>query len=243
MQRRPEFVDRSPTAVRHVESAYRHRFSLKEVAASYESAQEAFSRGDYLLAARYSGASRELRARALAFGGNVARAEEIFGELSELSTPGILAYAFSLWSLQKDSQAIAILERVPPNDPEYGFASELRRVIEAPEIPVFIVAAQIPVFASPDDETLRPTFRCGQFALKYVASQLQKNAYDYAPAEPFDEFLDGLPPHERPLFIYAGSPQWFLPLNFAIPGRSAWHVMSAHWKSSRSIFARATEKI
>jgi hypothetical protein len=46
-----------------------------------------------------------------------------------------------------------------------------------------------------------------------VASQLQKNAYDDDPVEPFDELLAALPAEEKPFFAYSMTPQAVLPLH------------------------------
>lgn len=206
---------REPACIRRVQPKYEHRFSVEDIRAQ-TTAEEAYAKGDYVFAAEFAAERSELQGCALVFAGFIEAGVEILRESPDLSNEGRIALAFGLWSLDCNAEAAEKLRSIPRGAPEYLRAQQLGSLLDRKEIVVFMVAAHIPKYADALDDIKQPRYRRGQFEIKHVGSQLEKNAYEYELTDPFDQFIASLPVNEKPDLIFLATPQWFLPKNFEL---------------------------
>ncbi len=176
---------------------------------AYASPQEAFDRGDYLLAVECSPDGSELKGSACVLAGFIETGVKTLERLARRSDLASIHLAYGYWCLDRHADASRILSAI--SGPQAALAAGLLQLVNSPSINVFVVAAHVPIFTAASDDLRQPSFRCGQFAVKHVCTQLPANAYDCALSDPFDQFIDSLPEQERPRFIYLGTPEWFLP--------------------------------
>ena len=198
---------------------YSHRVSLEEQMRAYPSAQEAFESGDYLLAAQRAEEGSELKSCASILAGFVEKGVRTLESLGQISPRGRIYLAYGYWCQGRSAEALKELSLVTKGA-EQTLGNRLRELVESPQIPVLVIAAHVPVFAGASDDLRQASHRCGQFVIKHVCTQLERNAYDCNLTDRFDEFLRSLPESERPRFIYSGTPEWMPPLgieNVSIP--------------------------
>ncbi len=191
------------------------RFTTDEIRASYKSLDEAFEHGAYLLVAEFAEPGSELEGCALVLAGALGRGLAVLTAQAALSSRGLVCKAFAEWSLDRREAARASLLSVPSGAPYADHAGSLLGLIEKQQISVFVTAAFLPVPSiSNVPESARAPVQCyGSFLVKHVGTQATFSAYDYEPHQPFDEFIDGLPPDERPDLIFTLTPLWPPPKN------------------------------
>lgn len=199
---------------RRVAPEYSFRFTAAEISKTYGSADNAFAHGDYLNVAQLASSDSELRGCGLILGGLNEQGLAILDKIGELSGLARLCRAFALWSLGRLDEAKSALANFEDNDFKAA-ANDFQQLLERENINVFLTGAIMSVFPEHYSKTfMAPVYKYGAITVKYVASQLEKNAYDYDPADPLDEFIDSLSDSERPDILFSLSPQWLLAKNF-----------------------------
>jgi hypothetical protein len=199
---------------RKIAPEYSFRFSAEDIRGAYGSATNAFDRGDFLNATQMAPADSELRGCGLILAGLLEQGLALLDGLDQISDRANLCKAFALWSLNRPADAEIELARIESAD--FGAAAEaFRSLIRCDDVIIFIPGAILSVFPEHYSQSfVAPVYAYGGITVKYVASQLPENAYDYDPADSFSEFVDALPDHERPDLIFSLSPQWLLPKDF-----------------------------
>jgi hypothetical protein len=187
------------------------RISVEEIRNAYGSAESAFAAGDFITAMLLSSPSDDMHACAVILSGLYEQGLLLLEEYGAKTQRQKLCQTFALWSLDRISDATSILRTLDLSDEK---ARRLSNIVERERLVAFITAAMLPGPTGAPPSALAPEYQYGRITAKYVASQMAKNAYDYSPADPFDEFILGLPKDERPDFIFALSPQWLLAKNF-----------------------------
>jgi tetratricopeptide (TPR) repeat protein len=191
---------------------YAFRFSPQEVQQPYASAEEAFQAGDFLLAAQMATPETETHGCALLMGGLVEQGVSILSRQERLTSLGQICRAYGAWLLERDSDALAILDSLPAGTDEAKRAGKLRELIAADEITIFVTATMLPVVTTYEKSALDPIAHYGRFVVKHVASPLPQNAYDLNERDQsLDELIEALPPAEKPKLIFALTPQWVVP--------------------------------
>jgi hypothetical protein len=193
---------------------FRSRFTFAEIRSSYPTPEDAWAAGDFMLVSETAPEDSELRACAVVMAGLVSQGLERLERLAALTPRGMLIKAFAFWLLDRAPEALALLDRVPPGSPDAAMALRLRRLVAAGEIRVITTAAVLPVLTKGDESARQPVRRYGQFEVSHYATQFDRNAWPNELNDPFDTFIDGLGPQERPDFIFSQTPQWMLPRNF-----------------------------
>jgi len=201
-------------ASRKINPQYSFRFTTADIRATYGSAEGAFARGDFLNAAQMAPPGSELKGCSLILGGLPEQGLAILNGLAKRSGRAALCRALALWSLEGAAEAVSALADV--SDPAWAApAARFRGLLGRDNINVFVTGAILSVFPEHhSDSFIAPVYRYGAITVKYVASQLPKNAYAYDGYEPMDAFIDGLPNDEKPDILFALSPQWLLARDF-----------------------------
>lgn len=202
-----------------IEPSFGYRFSPTEIRSTYKSASQAFDSGDYLNAAQMADGDDDLQGCALILSGLVDTGLAALEATNSLSERGVICKAFALWILERNQDAISLLENARDRFPS-GKVDIFLNLLHRNEITAFITSAMLPLHSGESATAREPIHKYGPIVAKYVGSQMPQNAYDYCPADPFDSFIAGLPEDERPDFIFAASPQWIVPKNLnkvAIP--------------------------
>src|SRR6187549_3246681 len=96
-------------AASQIAPKYSFRFTPGDIRETYQSAEAAFARGDFLNAAQWAEPGSELNACALILGGLLEQGLEKLERLSIASARSQLCRAFALWSLNRDAEAKAAL--------------------------------------------------------------------------------------------------------------------------------------
>lgn len=198
---------------RRIAPPYAFRFDVDTIKAAYGSFDDAFARGDFMIAAQLATDGSEHKGCALALCGLIEQGLETLERLANPSARARICQAFALWSLEQDEEAKRILGTVADADWS-GKARAFRDLVNRDRITVFVTGSILSIFGEDAVDALPPERTYGAFLVKYVASQMRNNAYPYDPGQPFDEFIDALPVAERPDFIFSLSPQWLVPRNF-----------------------------
>ncbi|WP_341913733.1 hypothetical protein [Ferrovibrio terrae] len=201
---------------REISPQFSYRFDIADIRKFYGDLEAAMAAGDYNLVATYAPVGSELKGCALVLSGLYVSGLPILEGRATLSDFGKLCLGFGLWLSDRHGAATATLSLVERRGPYGLVAQKLMRLIETQDISVFTISVTLPIFTAESEKARRPILRYGQFLVKHVGTQLEKNAYDseYKPTEPLDEFIDRLPAEERPLFIWSMSPQAVLPKNY-----------------------------
>lgn len=194
---------------------FSYRVTIDDIRSTYGSGAAAFESGDFLNAAQMASRDSEIRGCSLILSGLSERGLEVLEKATgRLSGRVKLCQAFALWSLDRDDEARAVLQTLK-NGESAKQAQRFLQLLNRNDIKVFITAAFISLFHGQRPEsTFSSSYQYGPFTTKYVGTQMENNAYSYRSNEPFDEFIDSLPDHEKPDVIFALSPQWLLPKNF-----------------------------
>lgn len=193
---------------------YSFRFSAEDIREAYGSASNAFDRGDFLNVTQMAPADSELRGCGLILGGLLEQGLALLDGLAQIGDRARLCKAFALWSLNRPADAELELTRIGGAD--FAAAAEaFRTLIRRDDVIIFIPGAILSVFPEHYSKSfIAPVYTYGGITVKYVASQLPENAYDYDPTDSFSEFVDALPDQERPDLIFSLSPQWLLARDF-----------------------------
>lgn len=199
---------------RRIAPEYSFRFTSEDILQTYGSADNAFSRGDFLSVAQTAPSDSELRGCALILGGLLEQGLALLAQQPSVSGRAQLCKAFALWSLNREAEASAELTRI--DDPAFSrAAAAFRDLLGRDNVTIFITGAILSIFPEHYSESfIAPVYRYRSITVKYVGSQLPKNAYDYSPTDSFSEFIDALPETERPDLIFSLSPQWLLAKDF-----------------------------
>jgi hypothetical protein len=201
-------------ASRKIAPEFSFRFTAEDISDAYGSADNAFSRGDFLNAVQMASENSELRACALILGGLVEQGLSLLDSLATISDRARLCKAFGFWSLSRDADAEAELMRISGVE-FFQAATAFRTLIKRDDVTIFIPGAILSVFPEHYSESfIAPAYKYGAITAKYVGSQLASNAYDYSPTESFSEFIDRLADGERPDLIFSLSPQWLVARDF-----------------------------
>lgn len=192
-----------------------HRYSESEIKRTHSSLEEAFEAGDYLLVAEHARDGSELLGAALALGGFPERGASILRSLSQRSTIGDMCLAFAFWLQGELDEARRLLTSAASKHPRLTIADELLDLINRETIHVVMIALTRPIFtaASSHATSVRP--RYGQFVLRHIGAQIEADDPPYALGDPLAAAIAALPDDEKPSFIYSGTPQWFVPPDFA----------------------------
>jgi hypothetical protein len=199
---------------RQIAPDYSFRFTTDDIRATYGSAEGAFADGDFLNAAQWAPADSELKGCALILGGLLEQGLAILDHLTEMSDRGRMCQAFALWSLNREADARAALAA----GDDAGASPAIRKfqaLLARKNVNVFITGSILSLFPEHYSASfIAPVYKYGAITVKYVASQLGENAYDYSPTESFSAFIDGLAPDEQPDILFSLSPQWLLAKDF-----------------------------
>jgi hypothetical protein len=199
---------------RRIAPGYSFRFTTADIRETYGTPEGAFARGDFLNAAQMAAPDSELKGCSLVLGGLLEQGLAILDKLPTLPGRARLCHALALWSLNRSAEAMAALDGF--DDPTlWDAADKFRGLLSRDNINVFVTGAILSVFPEHFSESfIAPVYKYGAITVKYVASQLGENAYDYSPADSFDTFIDALPAAEKPDILFALSPQWLLAKDF-----------------------------
>lgn len=199
---------------RKIAPEFSFRFTAEDIRQTYGSADNAFARGDFLNVAQIAPAASELRACALILGGLPEQGLALLDNLTAVSDRARLCRALAFWSFKRDADADAELAKV--SGAEFiQAATAFRTLIKRDDVTIFIPGAILSVFPEHYSESfIAPVYKYGSITVKYVGSQLARNAYDYSPTDSFSEFIDGLPEGQRPDLIFTLSPQWLVAKDF-----------------------------
>jgi hypothetical protein len=199
---------------RRIAPSYSFRFTASDIRDTYGSAERAFSRGDFLNAAQMAPEGSDLRGCSLTLGGLLEQGLDTLENLPSLSGRAQLCRAFALWSLNRPKEAVAALENF--QDRTLALRAEnFRKLLARENINIFITGAILSVFPEHYSESfIAPVYKYGEITVKYVGSQVGKNAYDYSAVDSLDAFIEELPDAEKPDILFSLSPQWLLAKDF-----------------------------
>jgi tetratricopeptide (TPR) repeat protein len=197
---------------REIDPDYSFRFSMREVRDFYGSADAALASGDFMTAAQMTDAG-EIKGCALILAGLFAQGIEILESQASVSGTARLCHAFALWSLGREAEARGVLALI--DDAQcLDKAARFRALLDQEQITVFVTGAIVPIHAEPTDSVWDPVQRYGKFTVKYVGSQIPRDASEYLPFQQFDDYITKLPLESAPDLILALSPQWIVPDGF-----------------------------
>jgi hypothetical protein len=194
---------------------FSYRLGFADIAEIYgRSAERALDEGNFPIAAQLAAPGSEARGCALIMSGLLEEGLLLLDQLARRSERAELCRAFAHWSLDRENEAKAVLDRLPDaqRSPK---VRQFRALLDRNDITVFLTGAILSVFPSHNrGSVMEPVHRYGPIVVKYVGSQMAENAYDYKLDDPLDEFLAALPAAERPDILFSLSPMWLLPRNF-----------------------------
>lgn len=117
-----------------IESKIKHRFCLDDFKSRWQTAEEAFAHGDYTIIQYLPNASPEILAKATIMLGNPQKGLAIFAENNIDSLDSSYYKSFALWCLNRQTEAITLMEQLTRLAPEITQYNEFLKLLTMEKI-------------------------------------------------------------------------------------------------------------